>query len=322
MRKTLTGIALAASATLLLSACSGSPAATPEPGAGPLIPVTIGVVPVADVAPLYVGIEQGFFEEEGLDVTLQNTQGAAAAIPLLLNGEMQFAYGAFHPVISAAAAEMPVVYVAGGIDRSPSPEDDYSSVIVKADSPIDDMSDLEGQTVAINALRAGPHLVTRVALEEAGVDPESVEFIEVPMTEAIAAVERGSVDAAYLAEPFTTQAIEAGYKVIGAPAYAGSPEGSTSGYFSVTDFVEQNSEVVDAFVRALEKSVEYSNENIESTRAQLQEYSGLDEDTVSKLRIPTFTSEITLTSLETIIGQLADAGWLDSVPEAGTMVRE
>lgn len=322
MRKTFTGIAVATSAALLLAGCAGSSEPTTGTGADGLTAVTIGVVPVADVAPLYVGIEQGFFEEEGLDVTLQNTQGAAAAVPLLLNGEMQLAYGAFHPVIAAAAADMPVVYVAGGIDRSASADEDYSSVIVRADSSLDDMSDLEGHTVAINALRAGPHLVTRVALEDAGVDPESVEFVEVPMTEAIAAVERGSVDAAYLAEPFTTQAVEAGYKVIGAPAYAGSPEGSTSGYFTVRQFVETNSDVVDAFIRALEKSVDYSNENPQDVRAQLQEYSGLDEDTVSKMRMPAFTAQITLTSLATIIEQLADAGWLEAVPEAGAMVRE
>ena len=39
-----------------------------EPAGEELTTIAVGVVPVVDVAPLYLGIDQGFFEEEGLDV--------------------------------------------------------------------------------------------------------------------------------------------------------------------------------------------------------------------------------------------------------------
>ncbi len=88
----------------------------------------VAVVPVADVAPIYLGVEQGFFEEEGLDVTLQNAQGAAAAVPLLLNGEIQFAYGAMIPMIPIVASGVPAQFVVGGIAKPASPEEDYSAL--------------------------------------------------------------------------------------------------------------------------------------------------------------------------------------------------
>ncbi|MCA0345569.1 MAG: ABC transporter substrate-binding protein [Actinobacteria bacterium] len=321
MKKTL--IALAAASALLLSGCAGG-ASTPTPaetGGAALTPVKVAVVPVADVAPIYLGVEQGFFKEEGLDVTLQNAQGAAAAVPLLLNGEIQFAYGALIPMIPIVASGVPAQFVVGGIAKPASPEEDYSALIVAKDSGIESLSELAGKRVAINALRGGPHLSTVLAFEAAGVDPNTVEFVELPMADGMGAVDRGDVDAAYLAEPFTSQAVAAGYPVVSSPVYETAPDGPTSGYFSVLPFIEGNEDTVDAFVRAMEKSVEYANSHTDEVRAQIAEYSGMDAAAVASMRIPTFTSDSVSTGLKQQIDQLVSVGWLENAPDAASMVR-
>lgn len=318
-KKTLPAIALIAA--LAVTGCSGNQSETPtEPGS--LTPITVAAVPVADVAPLYLGMEKGFFEEEGLDVTIQNVQGAAAAVPLLLNGEMQFAYGAVIPLISIVASGVPAVFVTGGIARPDSPETDYSAVVTAKDSPIADLESLSGHSVAVNALRGGPHLSVLVALEQAGVDPASVDFIELPMGDGLAAVERGDVDAAYLAEPFTSEARRSGFPVISSPVYETAPEGATSGYFTVQPYLQSNGDNVDAFARAIAKSVEYANAHPDEVRAQIAEYTGLDAAAIEGMIIPTFTAELTQSGLDTMIGQLQGQGWLDTVPDAASMVRE
>lgn len=318
-KKTLSVLALIAA--LAVTGCSGNQSETPtEPGS--LTPITVAAVPVADVAPLYLGVEEGFFEEEGLDVTVKNVQGAAAAVPLLLNGEMQFAYGAVIPLVSIVASGVPAVFVTGGIARPDSPETDYSAVVTAKNSPIADLRSLSGHSVAVNALRGGPHLSVLVALEQAGVDPASVDFIELPMGDGLAAVERGDVDAAYLAEPFTSKARKSGFPVISSPVYETAPEGATSGYFTVQPYLEGHGDIVDAFARAMAKSVEYANSHPDKVRAQIAEYTGLDAAAIEGMIIPTFTAELTQSGLDTMIGQLQDQGWLDTVPDAASMVRE
>ena len=55
--------------------------------------ITVGVIPIADVAPAYLGIDKGFFRDQGLDVKLQPIEGGAAVIPAVAQGDVQFAFG-------------------------------------------------------------------------------------------------------------------------------------------------------------------------------------------------------------------------------------
>jgi NitT/TauT family transport system substrate-binding protein len=323
MKKHLISAIVGGTALALLAGCSTAPGtSTGQNGPAELKKITVGVVPVADVAPLYLGIQKGFFEAEGLEVTVKNVQGAAAAVPLLLNGEMQFSYGAFQPVIAAAAANVPVVYAAGGIVRAASADEDFSAIIVKPDSPIKTIKDLEGHSLAINALRGGPDLVSRLAVEAEGADIDKVKLVEVPLPETIATLERGNVDAAYVAEPFRVQALKAGYRSIGAPSYLGSPEGSTSGYFTVKPFVERDRATVDAFARAMHKSAEYAQANLDEVRAEIVKYTKLDAAVVAEMNLPPFSAELTVSSLEKIIGQIKTVGWIKTTPDAKSMVLE
>src|SRR5690625_2363487 len=82
----LTGSVLA----LTLAACnSGSDAnqdteSTPE---DELQEVTVGAIAIADVAPLHLAVQEGFFEEEGLDVEIVETTGGAVSLPGVVAGD-------------------------------------------------------------------------------------------------------------------------------------------------------------------------------------------------------------------------------------------
>src|SRR5680860_118907 len=62
----------AALSVLVFAACGGDDdEPTSGSGEAEVTTLRIGVLPIADVAPLYVGIEQGFFEEENLRIEPQ-----------------------------------------------------------------------------------------------------------------------------------------------------------------------------------------------------------------------------------------------------------
>lgn len=99
----LAGIAAAALLVTGRSSGSSAPAEEPESGgeSSELTPVTIGVVPVVDFAPVYIAQREGLFEMYGLDVTIEVVQNFAAAVPSLMNGQLQFTGAALPPFIAA-----------------------------------------------------------------------------------------------------------------------------------------------------------------------------------------------------------------------------
>src|SRR5690625_2481883 len=73
---------ITAVALVMLSACGGSdPNSTNQTDAEGLTEINVGVIPILDTVPIYLGVDEGIFEEHGLDVNLQEAQGGAAIIP-------------------------------------------------------------------------------------------------------------------------------------------------------------------------------------------------------------------------------------------------
>src|SRR5512133_1100721 len=69
---------------LIICGCL-SPAVSPAPA---LKTVRVAYLPIADYAPLFIAKEEGFFTRQGIDVELVKVPGTAAALPLVLNGDI------------------------------------------------------------------------------------------------------------------------------------------------------------------------------------------------------------------------------------------
>src|SRR5687767_7921222 len=54
--------------------------------------ITVGTLPIANAAPMYLGMEKGLFEAENLRIEPQVGEGGAALIPSLVSGDAQFAF--------------------------------------------------------------------------------------------------------------------------------------------------------------------------------------------------------------------------------------
>ena len=103
---------------------------------GELTEVTVGVIPIVDTAAIWLGEEQGFFEEEGIDLDIQTTSGGAAAVPGVVSGDFDFAFGNTLSVMVAQGEGLDLEYVANGTTTSGDTERDFGAVVVPADSDI------------------------------------------------------------------------------------------------------------------------------------------------------------------------------------------
>ena len=261
------GAILALSCSALV-ACGGtdSPSNDGAESTPTLKKVDVGIIPIVAVAPLALGIDKGYFKEEGLDVTYQVGQGGAALVPAVVSGQYDFAFSNNISLILARAKGLDLQIVSAANSAGNDPEPIEEALAVPAGSPIKTVADLKGKTIAVNTLNNIVELANRATLEKAGVDPNTVKFIEVGFPDMPLALEQGRVDAADISEPFLTKATQAGGKVIARPFRVLQPNLFISSWFTTDKFAKSNPETVAAFTRALNRAKAYSTEHQQEIR--------------------------------------------------------
>ncbi len=288
---------------------AGSTGSGGASGAPETTQVTVGVIPIVDVAPIYLGDEQGFFEERGLELELVQAQGGAAIVPAVLSGEYQFGFSNVTSLLLAKGRKLPLKVVAAGNSTTGDPEDDIGALLVPADSPIQTPADLDGKTVAINTAKNISDTVVRESARKAGGDPASIRFTELGFPDMPAALAGERVDAAFVLEPFKSVALEAGAREISAP-YADTAEDLLiAAYFTSEQTLAQDPELVERFTAAMNESLEYAAANEEEARQVLTTYTKIDPALIPELTLPTWSTDIDASRME----QLADLALEDGL---------
>jgi NitT/TauT family transport system substrate-binding protein len=243
---------------LSVAACGGSAedaeAAAPSTGGGgpETTDISVGVQAFAEVSAFYVAMQEGLFEDEGLTVTPQVAGGGGAGlIPGLVSGEQQFAYSNYVSVVQAASEGLPLKVVREN-DRP-----GVQGLYTLPNSGISSPADLAGKRIAINGLGNIMELTTRAALDDAGVDPNSVTFVELPPPDFLSALGSGNVDAAWLVEPFVSIGTNTQGAQLVLDVFAGPTEDlPVAGWVTSAQFAAENPETVAAFERALDAAVQ------------------------------------------------------------------
>jgi NitT/TauT family transport system substrate-binding protein len=323
LRARVAVMALAA-AGLVASGCGGEAAggAGSENGRARL---TVQVVPIHEVAPVYLGIDKGFFAEENLEVEIRTGQGGADSVPQVINGDVQIAYSNTPSLFSAAVRGLPIEIVApaGG---GPLPKEDNAlgAVMVNKDSAIRGYADLDGRTVAVNTLGNVLDVSLNAALEHVGIAPTQVEYLEVPFPDMLAALDSGRVDAAFLGPPFETIARQSGdYRAIGFPLVEVRPEFVFAGYYVSSPWAEENQEVLVRFLRALRRSMVYAAEHEQETRETIGEYTELPNELIPAIPIGNRRPdcEELNASSEVLAGLMVRYGALEREPDLDELIR-
>ena len=294
-----------------LSACgTGDASDKPPAAANELTPITVGVIPVLSAAPIFLGIEKGFFEEEGLDVSVEILQNAAAGIPSLLNEEIQFLESSAVPTIGAISNGAPVVVVGNETTLN----DAQAVLITRPDGP-ESVTDLAGKTVAVNALKAFLQLADQAAIDAAGGDSSKTQFIELPFSDMIGALQAGRVDAISVAEPLSSIAQAQGLRVLDYPHSALPPKSAAGWQVASRQYVESNPDVVKKFQAALLKSVNYASENHEEIRQILPSYLTLPPEILEKVVLPDYVAEVSLDAAAELVELLKHYGYVSEIED-------
>lgn len=198
----------------------------------------------------FLGIDKGFYEQEGIDLVVKQGNGSGNAVRLVANKDSTFAYASAVTMLNLAAQGAPVVAVAT-IDAQGT-----DAVLVDPDSGIKTFKDLEGKNVLTTA-GAGVNTLFPVAAKNAGADPSKIKLTNVAESalvssylQKLAPAMLGGIDD----KPAEIKAAGGKQPLIFNYADYGV---SQPGYALVAhrDMVEKNPDLVRRFVRATLRSV-------------------------------------------------------------------
>ena len=313
MRRPLTTVAALSAAALVLAGCGGGDGG--ETSADGNDKLTVGVIPIVDTAPIWLGKDKGFFDEEGIDLELTKTTGGAAAVPGVVNGEFDFAFGNVMSLMVAQDQGLPLSFVTNGTTTSGEAGKDFSGVVAPKGSDIKSPKDLEGKTVSVNNLKNIGDTTVRYAVEADGGDPSKIKFSEVAFPDAPAALAKGNVDAAWVLEPFLSKAIADGGTVISWNYVEMSPQLDIAGYFTQDKKISGDADLVKRFQAAMNKSLEYSQEHPDEVRDIVGTYTEMDAKTRAAMVLPKFTPEFDRAAAEQLGDAAVKYGTLKKAPD-------
>jgi NitT/TauT family transport system substrate-binding protein len=319
------GVGLRVAALLAALACAAGAAACGDDddggGGGPAT-LNVGVIPIADVAPLYLGIDKGFFEEQQLTIKPQLAEGGAAITPAVLSGDFQIGFSNTISLLIAASEDLPVQIISQGVLGGKTEKEAWADLLVLKDGPIKQPKDLEGKTIAVNTLENICEVTIKASLEKDGVDVDTLKFTEVPFPDMNAALEAGRVDAACVVEPFVSQGKAGAARGI-APFYVRTaPDLTVATYFTSTQYAEENPEVVDRFVEAMSKSLTYAQSHPDEVRQVLLDYTEIPPEAAEQIKLPVWRTDLNEPTIEKLSELSEKYGLIEEQPDLGELIRE
>lgn len=256
------------SLSLLLSVVTGCGSTAKETSDTALTKMTLNeVAHSVFYAPMYVAIENGYFEEEGISLTLITGFGADKTMTAVLTGEADIGF---------MGSESTVYTYAGGTD-------DYvvnfaqltqrAGNFLVSREPIADFSwdMLKGSDVLGGRAGGMPQMVFEYILKKNNIDPKTDLTIDqsIDFGSTAAAFSGGQGDFTVEFEPHATSLEVKG------DGYVVASLGEDSGYVPYTAFsakksyIDANPELIQSFTNALQKGMDYVNSHTPEEIAQV-----------------------------------------------------
>ena len=265
--------------------------------------IATGVDP--SFAPFYVGREGGFFERNGLDVTVNTGPSGSAMVAFLIGDQINSAYGAEQAGVSAHIRDPNVVVVAEGTALLR-----WISVLGRN---LENMEALKGKKVGV-ARGTGSETFWLSVVDKLKLNPADYTIVNVEAPEMVAALERGNIDAFAVWEPWPTRAMRAipNTKIL---VNNETIQIVRNFVYMNKAWAEANREATARFLRALVQATQFIESNRDQAAQQVARFLRQDRGLMAELMTKVgFTMNLTANSVGNVqlaIDQLRGMGKLD-----------
>ena len=274
-------LALIAAVSLIAAACSGDQEAADEPAE--LASVTLGGGAYMQNAQATLALVHGLFEANGLAVDVAEFATGRDAMTALLGGQVDLAFMAEFPAVTAALQGEEFSVIAEVSRFS-----DYQ-LQTRTDAGIESLADLPGKSVG-TTVGTNVQYALETALNNAGYDSSDVEIVNLPPSGIAGALDQGDVDAGM---PFDSFYIPIG-EVLGDRHVEIPVEGySIHWILAASAEMAQNTDVLEAFMRSL-KEAEPFLADAETALADIINYSERVNPAYAEATFPKYMFDLQL----------------------------
>lgn len=212
-----------------------------------------GYVPNVQFAPLYAGLEKGFFAEENIDLQLDHSM-EIDIVALVGAGRLPFGICSGEQVLLGREQGLPLVYVANWYQNYP------VGIVALKESGITSMEDLKGKRVGIPMLSGASYIGLEAMLGLSGMKDSDLKLESVGYTQAELLV-TGKIDAAVVYTTNEPEQLKAlGYEIVLFSA-ADMTKMVGNGMITNEKMIAENPDLVSRMVRAFVKSIRWTCEN-------------------------------------------------------------
>lgn len=313
---------LAVAAALTLAGCAGGGTDGTETSHDPVTPDTLKFVsaPIVDFAPLWVGLEQGYFKDAGVNVVDAGSAGAqngAESAALLVSGKFDLGLSTLTSLAQAAGQGIQLKAITGStVLGGP---DDGSNILVTGKSGPTSFKELgrSGVKIGVVALNSPAQVFTMKTIDEAGGDSSAVTFQSVPYPSGAELVANGSIDADVLIEPFATKAKKNPDLTVVGSVGAVLPE-NTPGLEVVATpaVIKGKAGAIAKFKTGWAQAIKWINDddNHDALLKLLANKTGQDLDVLAEGSLPTYAEALSEESVKKYLKMMVEYKVLDEIP--------
>lgn len=250
---------------------------------GKVTDVKVGYVPYADDAPAFLAQEKGIFRKHGLNVTFVPAANPTAIVAAMLSGQYQFGFITDPVLINVNIKGTPIKCVAPVVGRQPADTArDGTTLIAGKNSGIKGVKDLAGKKVAMVQLNSLNSLDVQTLASREGIDPKSIQLIQMPFPQMPAALSQGRVQAAVIVQPFANTAVEQGAKIINHPNAQLWAGGTTVCFSALGRYIDQKPDVVKNFNAGMREAILYTKDHESEAKSTLVKRMNLSAEAAQK----------------------------------------
>jgi NitT/TauT family transport system substrate-binding protein len=313
-------VAAALAGGLVIAGCSsGGGSGLTAPGNLEKTNLTVAAVPALDSAALYIAQQRGYFADEGLHVTILPAISSKTVIAQQAAGKLDVTVGNYVSYILAQVnKQADLQIIAPGSVMQPNTQE----ILVPANSPIQTVSQLQGKTVGVNVTGNIGTLLVESVLADSAINnvTQAVHFKAVPFPKMSAELRNHQLDAAWLPEPFVTQAEEQA----GAMPLADADQGASqnipvTGYVVTKAWAKKYPHTLAAFRAAILKAQAVAAAHPGAVQSGMEKFAGTSAQDAAIAAAPQYPTQNSQALIQRLAALMLNFGMLNQKFDVSTM---
>lgn len=256
----------------------------------------VGWLPTIDAAPLQIARQEQIFANAGLSVDLVRLNSTEDGIRQVDAGMLDVTLASYVAMIKAASNGMELevqgeAYQAGR---------NSIALVTLPDSNYRNPNSKPNPKIAVNTIGDVATLTSTVALEQAGVDRNQIEYVAMPFADMPQALSTKQVDAAWMIEPYITKIrVSSGAQIVTDTAVGQTADFPLSGYVASRRMTQANQNTMKVFRKALSEAQQRASDRM-TVQGVLPQYAEIDSMVAALVSLGTYPATLSKERLQRV----------------------